>query len=104
MKKIVLIDNDNLIHALWQRECKKHDIEINTFFSIASFCESASDFESETPIFLDSDLGDGIKGEKDGVKIFELGFSNITLQTGHDPHDLDIPNWISAVQGKRPKF
>ncbi len=104
MKKIILIDNDNLIHTLWKRECLKNDIELISFLSIDDFLEHMNEQDRDITIYLDSDLGDGIRGEVDGIKIFNEGFHNIILQTGHATDDVDAPEWIASVQGKRPKF
>ena len=51
-------------------------------------------------MYIDSDLGKGLKGEELSKGIFDLGFKNIYLATGKRKVDIKVPYWIKKVQGK----
>lgn len=88
-KCIVLIDDDELVHMTWKRRYKEHGIELNTYFTIDDFLKESKLYTSETPIYLDSNLGDNIKGEVDGIKISNLGFNNMYIATGYSSDSID---------------
>ncbi len=100
-KKYVFIDDDYLIHMSWQMDAKKNNIKIDCYFSIDEFLENQLKYNRSTPIFIDSNLKNGIKGEIESEKIALLGFQNIYLATGYSPEDLDKPEWIKKIVGKR---
>lgn len=101
---IVFIDNDEIMHLGWSLEAKKYNITLRTYFNVVDFLNESSSFSRNTKIFIDSDLGDGIKGEVESKKIFDLGFTEIFLATGFRAQDINKPDWIKEVVGKRPSF
>jgi len=102
--KVILIDDDKLIHFLWKTEAKKNNVDLETYFSIASFLTEAEALSRDTSIYIDSDLGQGIRGEVESEKIFLLGFTNLYLATGFEAKDINKPHWIKEVGGKTPRF
>lgn len=104
MKECVLIDDDKLIHMMWEREAKSKDIELYTFIDVESFLSACGNYDKNMNIYIDSNLGEGIKGEEEAEKIFKAGFENIFLVTGMDKEDIANTKWIKDVLGKRPAF
>ncbi len=98
---VVLIDNDNLVHMNWKIQMKDKGLDLNAFYSIDEFLASSSSYQPDTHIFLDSDLGDGIKGEVDGIQIYDKGFNNIRITTGYT--EIDQPEWVKSVITKCPQ-
>lgn len=101
---IVFIDNDELMHLSWKMEASKKNINLKTYFSIDDFLAESSQYSINTKIFIDSDLGDGKRGEVESEKIFKMGFTQLYLATGYLASDIDKPEWIVEVVGKRPNF
>jgi signal transduction histidine kinase len=99
-KKYVLIDDDKLTRLNWTIMSKRKNLDLSTYSSVEEFLASSSKFDPTTEVFIDSQLGHGIKGEKESKKIFDLGFENIRLATGANKNDVDIPFWVKSVQGK----
>lgn len=97
---IILIDDDSLMHMVWNKGLKDHNF--TSFFSIEDFISKASDYPKDALVYIDSDLGNGVRGEIDGKKIFDLGFSNIYIATGYSADDIKKADWIKEVVGKRP--
>ena len=104
VKSVVLIDDDELMHMTWKMEAEKSDIRLSTFKSVADFLDVASDFTNDSVIYVDSNLSDGLKGEIESEKIAKLGFYEIHLATGYSADDIDKPEWIKSIVGKRPNF
>jgi hypothetical protein len=100
--KVVLIDDDELMHMSWKREGKKSDIEVSTFFTIDSFISSSHSYHKETRIFIDSRLSGDVRGEIESEKIKNLGFNDLYLATGYSKDQIQIPVWIKKVVGKSP--
>jgi|GEM_PF-3585972 len=99
-KKLVLIDDDELVRMTWSFSGRKRGIEVLTFKSIADFLKSSSDFDRGLPIYVDSNLGEGIKGELESEKIYAQGFQYIKLATGEVNLNLATIPWIMGIQDK----
>jgi signal transduction histidine kinase len=99
-KRIVLIDDDRFTHLNWKRSAKNNGIELLSFYSVEGFLNESHDLDFDIPIYVDSNLGDGLKGEILSEDIYNKGFKNIILATGAKKEDIKIPFWIKKVQGK----
>lgn len=100
---VILIDDDSLVHMNWTYYCKKNGIKFVGFKVVEDFILAASAFDKSTKIFIDSNLGDGILGEVESEKIFNLGFINLFMATGHDVDSFLKPRWIKKVYSKGPE-
>jgi signal transduction histidine kinase/CheY-like chemotaxis protein len=103
-KRAVLIDDDKMTHLSWKLTAKKAEIELQAFSSVKEFIDSSSSFERHTPIYIDSDLGLGLKGEVLSEEVFNLGFKELFLATGHSESLINKPAWIKDILGKSPPF
>ncbi|MGE3610693.1 MAG: ATP-binding protein [Bacteriovoracaceae bacterium] len=97
-QRMVLIDDDNLVHMSWGMGADKKQVDLATYFTIDDFLKDAEKFSKDTAIYIDSNLKDGVKGEIESKKIFDLGFENLMLASGMDFSQL--PFWIKGNQGK----
>ena len=100
---IILIDDDRLVHLNWKSHCLKNGFEFTGFMSINDFISASSDFDKASRIYIDSNLGDGIKGEIESEKIFALGFLNLYLATGYEKDSIQKPAWIKKIYSKSPE-
>lgn len=97
-KRMVLIDDDKFVHSSWELGADKKQIDLFTYFTIDDFLKESEQFSKDTAIYIDSNLKDGIKGEIEAKRIYDLGFENLTLASGMDFPQL--PYWIKGNQGK----
>ncbi len=106
MKKLyILIDDDELVRMTWKFKAGASDVDFEAFATADEFFQKASDIPKDCSLFIDSNLGDGVKGEEVAVKIHELGFFDIHLATGSDSADISYDkNIIKSVRGKEPPF
>jgi signal transduction histidine kinase/FixJ family two-component response regulator len=101
--KYVLIDNDELVRLNWKRTFEKKEENLDVYDSVADFLKKSGAYTSDIKVYVDSDLGNGLKGEVLSEEIFELGFKNINLTTGYNVNKDDIPSWITSIIEKSPE-
>jgi signal transduction histidine kinase len=101
---LVLIDDDSLTRRVWKANSKSDGRNIAVFESITDFLNHSnlSSLNKQTPIYIDSQLGDNIRGEVESEKIWELGFSNLHITTGSERANVLETEWILSVIGKSP--
>ncbi len=102
-KTAVLIDDDALVRINWKTAARVHGVELLVFSAPADFLASAGGVAKDTPIYIDSNLGDGIRGEEIAVQLKEMGFTDLCLETGHSPEKFSTISWIK-VAGKEPPW
>ncbi len=99
---VVLIDDDEIIHQIWNIHFSKLKHQLLSFRSINEFIENKDIVDKEAFIYIDSSLGEDIKGEVHSKMIHDLGFSNLYIETGFTEEDIEIPYWIKGISGKSP--
>lgn len=97
-EEIVLIDDDSLVHSTWEMVANKRNQRVYCYHDIDTFLDEAFEYEKDTKIYIDSNLGNNIKGELESKKIYELGFKNLYVASGLKVEHL--PHWIKSQQGK----
>lgn len=100
---IILVDDDKFVHLNWKLYCQRSGLDFYGFMSIADFLAVSSTLDKSSRIYIDSNLGDGIKGEIESEKIFALGFLNLYLATGYEEESIQKPDWIKKVFSKSPE-
>ncbi|MBI4667647.1 MAG: HAMP domain-containing histidine kinase [Elusimicrobia bacterium] len=102
---VILIDDDLLVHKIWQRAAKTHGQNLKTFKSPQEFLDAGGDqFPLETAIYLDSELGNGVKGEYFAQELHAKGFANLYLAAGHSPEKFGASTCLKAIVGKEPPW
>jgi len=102
-KAAVLIDDDALVRMNWKTAAKCKGVSLQVYSSLADFFAAEVSVAKDTPVYLDSDLGDGIKGEEIAQGLREKGYSSICLETGHSPEKFSHIPWLK-VSGKEPPW
>ena len=99
-----LLDDDSLVEMTWRMAAESKNKTMICFFNPDDFFKKATELDFEVPVYVDSNLGNGIKGEEVAKKIFEMGFKNIWLCTGYQASDFPPMAWIKGVLPKDPPF
>lgn len=103
MKQCILLDNDQLVHMMWEMEAKKQGIALNCFKAFEELNEYLNGIQDkEIAIYLDSDLGNGIKGEEIASELSERGYTSLYITTGHDANDFADLTFIKGIFDKTP--
>jgi signal transduction histidine kinase len=100
----ILLDNDDLVHSCWAIDAISKDKRFVGFYSADDFFTNAALYDPQTKIYVDSNLGNGVKGEVISQEIHKLGFKNIYLCTGYQASQFPPMPWIKEVIGKDPTF
>jgi len=102
--KYILIDDDQLIHMMWQARAEEVNVEVECFDSIDDFFENVSRLDLNAKVYLDSNLKD-VKGEEHAERIAQAGFSHLYLSTGYDrSHFENLPACITDIVTKEVPF
>lgn len=100
----VFIDDDEMMRTTWAFAASDAGTEIALYSSIDEFMGVINDYTNDTIIYIDSDLDNNIKGEVEAKKLFDLGFTEIHLATGHSPKRFENIPWLKSIVGKSPPF
>ncbi|HCC47883.1 MAG TPA: hypothetical protein DEQ38_07185 [Elusimicrobia bacterium] len=101
--RAVLLDDDALVHMNWRMAAKAAGAELKSFKTPQEFAEAAGTLPRDIPLYIDSELGNDIKGEDIAVDLHEKGFTDITMATGHSPEKFSGLPWLK-VAGKEPPW
>jgi len=102
-KAAVLLDDDPLVHMNWKMAAKAGGVELKSCRTRAELEAVLPDLPKDTPIFMDSDLGEGEKGEDIAKELHDKGFTDLTMATGHDTAKFAHISWLKAA-GKEPPW
>lgn len=101
----ILLDDDPLIHQVWLMAAKKKGKNICCFSKKEDLFSSLKDYPSNTPIYIDSNLGENEqRGEEVARELYALGFTELYLATGYAANIIQAPSCIKRVVGKAPTF
>ena len=73
---------------------------MRTFASYDAFLEAGGEIDLSTPIYIDSDLGDGIRGEECARMLKDIGHHTIYLATGFAREAFADQPWLDGIVGK----
>lgn len=101
---LILIDNDQNLCATWELAALSSDKNLGVFNEISQLESILDTIALDTALYIDSDLGDGVKGEDFAKELYKKGYNNIYLTTGHDSSHFPYMHWIKQIIGKEPPF
>ena len=99
----ILLDDDMLVHMNWKLAAKAAGVELKAFKTPEELSAGAENLPKDTPVYIDSDLGNNIKGEDIAIELRDKGFTDLTMATGHGPEKFAHLPWLK-VTGKEPPW
>jgi signal transduction histidine kinase len=102
-KSVVLLDDDQLVHMNWKMAARAAGAEIKTFKTGEELKAAAETLPKDIPVYIDAELGDGVRGEEVAEWLRERGFKDISMATGHAPDKFAGLPWLK-VRGKEPPW
>jgi anti-sigma regulatory factor (Ser/Thr protein kinase) len=100
----ILIDDDPLARMTWKMAAEKAGKSFRAFSTAADFLNESDAIDRGTPVYVDAELGNGVKGDAESLRIRELGFGQIYLATGHAPEKFAGLAYLRGVVGKEPPW
>ena len=105
----VLLDDDPLIHLTWSHAAKVFGKHLKIFKHPDELQTELNRIPPHTPIYIDSNLGSGVKGEDWIQKLGQMGFKNLFLATGYHPKKFEdrlkgLPGFQGIVGKDPPKW
>ncbi len=101
---IILIDDDSLLTDAWKIKGDMFGKKVTTFTNIQDFMSVSHIYKKNIPIYIDSNLGNGIKGEEVSKNLFMNGFTDLYLSTGFNSNNFEGLFWIKEIVGKEVPF
>lgn len=103
---VILIDDDPLVRKTWESSSTGFGKSVFTYSSVEDFLIDAPNFSFLSEVYVDSNLGDGRKGEQESLVVAAQGFKRIYLATGYEAAHFDKSEMlhISRVTGKNPPW
>lgn len=98
----VLLDDDDLVRMSWSYAAKETNSRFIGFKSNNDFEAYKSKIDPSSNIYIDSSLGEEIRGEEIAKKLFGEGFQNLYLATGYGAEQFQPMDFIRAIVGKEP--
>ncbi|MDP3543216.1 MAG: hypothetical protein Q8T11_12180, partial [Elusimicrobiota bacterium] len=100
----VLLDDDLLVHMAWEIAAESRGLRFLSLKSREELLANAEQLPKNTPIYLDSELGDGVHGMNVAEELHARGFSELYLATGHAPESFPQTAYIKRIVGKEPPW
>lgn len=100
--RAVLLDDDALTHMNWGDAAQAHGVELIAFTDPVEFLSQLGYFPKDIPLYIDSELGENVKGEDIATDLKEKGFTNICLATGHPPERFAHLPWLRVISKEAP--
>lgn len=99
---LVLIDDDLISHMTWNIAAKGSGKKLLAIADPYEFWNYLGNIKQSIPIYIDSNLGNNLKGEVFAKSIYESGFENIYLTTGFDPTEFAHLKYLKGIIDKTP--
>ena len=101
---MVLIDDDEVIRAVWELAAEESGKIINTYKNPNDFISDMHHYNKNTTIYINSELKSDLPGEVYAKNFYEEGFREIHLASGYQAEKFSQMPWIKSVIGKQPPF
>lgn len=96
----IFVDDSVYLTDAWKAQAELHGKKVVIFNTVNEVNTYIEYFPHNTPLYIDSNLGEDIKGEILAKSLHEKGFQTIYLCTGMDDTEFPDMPWIKKIIGK----
>ncbi len=100
----ILLDDDELVHMTWSMSAQQKGLKLLSFRTPQDLMAQVGQLDKKTPIYIDSNLGNKVRGENVAKELFELGFQQLYIATGYSAENFKHVTWVKGIVGKDPAF
>ena len=98
----ILIEDEKLIRLSWDKAFRQNSFNMVSLSTPSEFTAFEGVIDKGTLIFIDSYLGNNVKGEDFAKVLYQKGYNNIYLTTSADKFDYEDAYWFKGIIGKSP--
>lgn len=100
----ILIDDDSMVHMIWNLAASRAGKKLNVYTTADEFMQDIHNLNVSTPLYIDVNLKDGVRGDIISKNISTQGFKEIYLATGYEKSKFVNMPWIKDIVGKDPPW
>lgn len=101
---MVFIDDNKMVTESWRFMSKFYNKSVLTFNTINDARKVISSLSKETKIYIDAELSENERGENFAKELYELGYKELYLATGHEKEKFTHCYWLKDIVDKEPPF
>lgn len=98
----VLLDDSVITQMTWETAAEVAGAKLLGYTEPEKFLADLGNFPKDMPIYIDSELGENVKGENIAAELKEKGFTNICLATAHPPERFAHLPWLKVKSKEAP--
>jgi len=98
----VLLDDSTIIQMTWETAAEEAGAKLLGYTEPEKFLADLGKFPKDMAIYIDSELGENVKGENIAAELKEKGFTNICLATAHPPERFAHLPWLKVRSKETP--
>lgn len=102
--KIMILDDEKLIHRIWKYEAALRGIDCEVFSKVHQMENELSKFSRDDFFLIDCHLQDNARGDDFMKKLLDQGFKNVFAMTALDSEHVNVPSGLKEVLPKNPKY
>jgi signal transduction histidine kinase len=100
----ILLDNDELVRITWQFKAKKMTQNFLSFETFDELKKIIHLIPKNTDFYIDSDLGNSVKGEEIALNLHKNGFTQISMASGNNNEYFKNLTFLKCVKDKTPPW
>ena len=100
----ILLDDDELVHMTWSMTAQQKGFKLLSFRTPQDLMAQVGQIDKKTPVYIDSNLGNKVRGENVAKELADLGFQELYIATGYSPENFSHVTWVKGIVGKDPAF
>jgi signal transduction histidine kinase len=100
--RAVLLDDSTITQMTWEIAADEAGAELLGYTDPDKFMADLGQLPKDMPIYIDSDLGENIKGENIAADLKEKGYTNVCLATAHPPEKFAHMPWLKVRSKEAP--
>jgi hypothetical protein len=102
-RKIVLLDDDELIHILWRYWAEENKIDLTLFKKSGDLLSRLDTLSKDCHLYIDFHLGhENPNGAEIARILYDKGYRNLHICTGDELALGDSRDFVLSVRGKQP--
>lgn len=100
----ILLDDDELVRLTWESVAKRKNINFVAYANPSDLYKDIEFIDRSSRLYIDSLLGNDVKGEDIAADLFQKGFKEIYITSGFNKEFFNHLTFIRDVRDKRPPW